>query len=206
MNSHKNARTTFEGRKLLIERMAVMGLMPAAEAAGISARTAGKWRKRFEEYGLQGLLDLSYQPTRTRSTLDKGMNERIEGLRRRRMSMRCIAAVVGLSLATVCRFLARPGLSSLKALDPVEPVVRYEREAPGELLQMDTKKLDASCDPVIALPQTGTILSKGPAGNSPTWPSTITHEPATCRCTLTSARKPWSSSSRPQWRTIGRWA
>ncbi len=33
------------------------------------------------------------------------------------------------------------GLSSLKALDPVQPVVCYEREAPGELLHMDTKKL-----------------------------------------------------------------
>ncbi len=33
------------------------------------------------------------------------------------------------------------GLSSLKAFDPVEPIVRYEREAPGELLHMDTKKL-----------------------------------------------------------------
>jgi hypothetical protein len=35
MNSHKNARTTFAGRKLLIERIAVMGLTPAAEAAGM---------------------------------------------------------------------------------------------------------------------------------------------------------------------------
>ena len=31
MNSHKNARLAFEGRKLLIERIAVMGLTPAAE-------------------------------------------------------------------------------------------------------------------------------------------------------------------------------
>lgn len=43
MNSHKNARTTFAGRKLLIERIRVVGLMPAAEAAGISPRTARKW-------------------------------------------------------------------------------------------------------------------------------------------------------------------
>ncbi|MDP3310448.1 MAG: IS481 family transposase [Polaromonas sp.] len=141
MNSHKNARTTFEGRKLLIERIAVMGLMPAAEAAGISARTARKWRNRFEEHGVQGLLDRSSRPARTRSTLDGGMNERIERLRRQRMPMRRIAAVVGLSVATVSRLLARLGLSRLKALDPVEPVVRYEREAPGELLHMDTKKL-----------------------------------------------------------------
>lgn len=42
MNSHKNARTTYEGRKLLIERIAVMGLTAAAEAAGVSVRTAAK--------------------------------------------------------------------------------------------------------------------------------------------------------------------
>ena len=43
MNSHKNARLTFEGRTLLIERIAVMGLTSAAEAAGASPRTARKW-------------------------------------------------------------------------------------------------------------------------------------------------------------------
>jgi hypothetical protein len=47
MNSHKKARTTYEGRKLLVARIAVMGLVPAAEAAGTSVRTARKWRERF---------------------------------------------------------------------------------------------------------------------------------------------------------------
>ena len=141
MNSHKNARLTFEGRKLLIERIAVMGLMPAAEAAGISVRTARKWRDRFEQLGEWGLRDRSSRPVKTRSTVDKYLLQRIEQLRRARMPMRRIAAVVGRSVATVSRLLASLGLSSLKALDPVEPVVRYEREAPGELLHMDTKKL-----------------------------------------------------------------
>ena len=68
MNSHKNARLTFEGRKLLIERIAVMGLMPAAEAAGISVRTARKWRRRFEAGGLDALMDSSSRPAKTRST------------------------------------------------------------------------------------------------------------------------------------------
>ena len=67
--------------------------------------------------------------------------ERIEQLRRSRMPMRRIAAIVGRSVATVSRFLAGLGLSSLKVLDTVQPVVRYERAAPGELLHMDTKKL-----------------------------------------------------------------
>jgi transposase InsO family protein len=141
MNSHKNARLTIEGRKLLIERIAVMGLIPAAEAAGISRQTARKWLVRFEHGGDAALCDRSSRPARTRSTLDGELASRIEQLRRSRMPMRRIAAVVGRSVATVSRLLASLGLSSLKALDPVELVVRYEREAPGELLHMDIKKL-----------------------------------------------------------------
>ncbi|MDB5743150.1 MAG: family transposase [Polaromonas sp.] len=73
--------------------------------------------------------------------MDSELVQRIEQLRRVSMPMRRIAAVVGRSVTTVSRFLAGLGLSSLKALDPVEPVVRYEREAPSELLHLDTKKL-----------------------------------------------------------------
>lgn len=141
MNSHKNARLTFEGRKLLIERIAVMGLMPAAEAAGISVRTARKWRRRFEAGGLDFLMDSSSRPARTRSTLDEALGQRIEQLRRNRMPMRRIAAVVGRSVATISRWLSRLGLFSLKALQPAVPVVRYEHDSPGAMLHMDTKKL-----------------------------------------------------------------
>jgi hypothetical protein len=45
------------------------------------------------------------------------------------------------SAATVSRVLKRLGLNKLKALDPVEPVRRYEREHPGELIHIDIKKL-----------------------------------------------------------------
>ena len=141
MNSHKNARLTYEGRKLLIERIAVLGVIPAAQAAGISVRTARKWLARFKQQGLPGLLERSSRPTRTRSTIDAPLALRIEQLRRKRMPMRRIADVVGRSVCTVSRLLARLGLSSLKALDPVQPVVRYEHLAAGELLHMDTKRL-----------------------------------------------------------------
>jgi len=141
VNSHKNARLTVEGRKLLIERIAVMGLTPAAEAAGVSLRTARKWLRRFEQEGLAGLADRSSRPMRTRVTVDEELQSWIEQLRRLRMPMRRIAQLVGRSVSTVARWLARLGLSSLKALDPVRPVVRYEHVAPGEMLHMDTKKL-----------------------------------------------------------------
>ncbi|MBA2673156.1 MAG: helix-turn-helix domain-containing protein [Ramlibacter sp.] len=61
---------TFEGRKLLIERIAVMGLMPAAEAAGISSRAARKWRDRLENEGVDGLMDRSSRPAKTRSCVE----------------------------------------------------------------------------------------------------------------------------------------
>jgi transposase InsO family protein len=141
MNSHKNARTTFAGRKLLIERIGVMGLMPAAEAAGISRRTARKWRQRFEAEGEAGLMDRSSRPHKTRSTIEEERHARIERLRRERMPMRQIARVVGRSVATISRVLNALGLSSLKSLEPAPPIVRYERSAPGEMLHMDTKKL-----------------------------------------------------------------
>jgi len=101
MNSHKNARMTFEGRKLLIERIGAMGLKPAAQAAGISERTARKWLKRFEEHGVQGLLDRSSRPARARTSINAHLAERIERLRRARMPMRHIAQVVGRSVATM---------------------------------------------------------------------------------------------------------
>ena len=141
MNSHKNARTTLQGRKLLIDRIAAFGLTPAAEAAGVSLRTARKWRQRWMTEGFAGLADRSSRPCKTRSTVDAELRQRIEQLRRGRMPMRSIARVVGRSVATISRVLASLGLSSLKALEPKAPVVRYERSAPGEMRHMDTKKL-----------------------------------------------------------------
>jgi transposase InsO family protein len=43
--------------------------------------------------------------------------------------------------AGVSRILKRLGLNKLKALEPAEPVRRYEREHPGELMHIDIKKL-----------------------------------------------------------------
>ena len=141
MNSHKNARLTVEGRKLLVERVGGKGLGVASDPAGATPRTARKWLRRYEEQGPAGLVDRSSRPRRTRETIDAALERSIEQLRRLRMPMRRIAELVGRSVSTVSRWLARRGLSSLKALDPVRPVVRYEHAAPGEMLHIDTKKL-----------------------------------------------------------------
>jgi transposase InsO family protein len=67
-------------------------------------------------------------------------------LRRQRHTGNEIAAEVGVSAATVSRVLKRLGLkrlglNRLSALEPAEPVRRYERAAPGEIVHIDIKKL-----------------------------------------------------------------
>jgi transposase InsO family protein len=52
-----------------------------------------------------------------------------------------IARQVELARSTVTAILRRNGVSRLPPLHPPPPIVRYERENPGELLHLDTKKL-----------------------------------------------------------------
>ena len=67
--------------------------------------------------------------------------ERVEALRRQRWTGKQIAAEVDVSPATVSRILRRLGLNRIQALEPAEPVRRYERDRPGELIHIDIKKL-----------------------------------------------------------------
>ena len=46
-----------------------------------------------------------------------------------------------MAVSTVGLVLRRLGLGRLRSLDPKPIVIRYERERPGELLHLDTKKL-----------------------------------------------------------------
>jgi transposase InsO family protein len=61
--------------------------------------------------------------------------------RRQRYTGQQIAIELGLSAATVSRILRRLGLNRIDALEPCEPVRRYERERPGEMIHRDIKKL-----------------------------------------------------------------
>jgi transposase InsO family protein len=143
MNSHKHARLTPVGRALLVKRVLEQGwsMAAACEAAGISQRSGYKWRARFQAEGAVGLLDRSSRARRCPHASSASEHGRIEALRRQSQPMWRIAQACGRSLATVSRSLRRAGLSRLQALQPMEPVVRYERASPGELLHIDTKRL-----------------------------------------------------------------
>src|SRR5205814_6138319 len=83
----------------------------------------------------------SSRPACSPRAIDPAKALLIVELRKRRMTQARIAASVGVSPSTVSRVLGRAGLSKLSDLDAAEPVVRYEHEAPGDLLHIDTKKL-----------------------------------------------------------------
>ena len=85
--------------------------------------------------------DRSSRPHRLRQPTSQAIVEEIERLRRQRWTGKQIAAKTGVSPATVSRVLRRLGLNKLSALEPAEPVRRYEREKPGELIHIDIKKL-----------------------------------------------------------------
>jgi transposase InsO family protein len=116
-------------------------LKPVAEAAGVCPRTVRKWVDRYRREGLAGLQDRSSRPRRLRRPTPRTVVEEIERLRRQRWTGKQIAAESGVSPATVSRVLRRLGLNKLSALEPAEPVRRYERETPGELIHIDIKKL-----------------------------------------------------------------
>ena len=141
MNVHKNARLTPRGRERIVE-LEASGQTPKAisQAVGVCPRTVRKWIGRYRHEGLAGLQDRSSRPRRLRRPTPQAVVEKIEQLRRQRWIGKQIAAEVGVSPATVSRVLRRLGLNKLSALQP-EPVRRYERENPGELIHLDIKKL-----------------------------------------------------------------
>ena len=142
MKMHANARLSLKGRELLIDRVERAGwsLSAAAEAAGISDRTARKWLARYRTEGPMGLLDRSSAPVVVANRTDERRVEVIAALRRLRMTAAEIAETLDMALSTVSGILTRIGMGRLGRLG-LEPAQRYERVRPGELIHIDVKKL-----------------------------------------------------------------
>lgn len=143
MNSHENARLTRHSRGELARRVVVehRPVARVAAAFGVTARTVRKWVERYRSEGEPGLRDRSSRPHRLHRPTPETVVRRIEALRRERWTGKRIAAEVDVSPATVSRVLRRLGLSRIRDLVPAEPVRRYERQRPGELIHLDIKKL-----------------------------------------------------------------
>lgn len=143
MKLHANAPLGPKGRVIMVRRVLEEGiaLTEAAEAAGVSARTAGKWVRRYRAEGEAGLLDRSSAPKRVHNATPPERVEAIAALRRVRLTGPEIAETLEMATSTVSAVLKRIGLGKLSRLEPEEPVRRYERSRPGELIHIDVKKL-----------------------------------------------------------------
>ena len=114
-----------------------------AERFQVDAKTVRKWRDRFVVEGEAGLLDRSSRPRRSPNRTPVEVHAVVVELRtRRRWGPDRIGHQVGLAPSTVQRILNLEGLGRLDRGDRAsDPVIRYERDRPGELVHVDIKKL-----------------------------------------------------------------
>jgi transposase InsO family protein len=130
VKQHPNSKLTPLTRAALAERVDGLGwaVADAAQAMSISLRTAYRWLARHRAEGAAGLVERSSRAHRIPRRTSPAVCERI-------------AARLAMPRSTVAAVLKRRGLERLSRLTPKPPVVRYERERPGELLHLDVKKL-----------------------------------------------------------------
>jgi transposase InsO family protein len=144
--SHRNARLTVHGRRLLIRRVVVEG-RPVAHVVkelGCSRATGYKWLARWRLEGDAGLADRPSTAHRLPHKTPREVEQQICRLRtERKLGPRRLGPLLGVPASTVHAVLTRYGLHHLAWLDrPTgQPVRRYERDTPGELLHVDVKKL-----------------------------------------------------------------
>lgn len=142
MKLHANAALGPKGRLVMARRVVEeeWSLAEAAEAAGVSERTARKWVGRYREQGEVGLVDRSSAPKSVPSRTPEQRRQVIAALRRLRFTGPEIAELLDMALSTVSGLLHEMGMGKLGRLG-LEPAERYERARPGELIHVDVKKL-----------------------------------------------------------------
>ena len=142
MRLHANAALSLSKRRLLCRRVVEQRwtLTAAAAAAEVSVRCARKWVRRYRDDGELGLLDRSSAPATVANRTCEPRVQAIAALRRLRLTGPEIAELLRMPLSTVSGILTRIGMGKLGRLC-LEPVERYERARPGELIHIDVKKL-----------------------------------------------------------------
>jgi transposase len=113
----------------------------AARQFNTTPKTVAKWVERFRAEGVDGLRDRSSRPLSLPGQTAPATCAVVEALRRQRYTGKQIAVETGVSAATLSRILRRLGLNRIRDLEPAEPVRRYERATPGEMIHVDIKKL-----------------------------------------------------------------
>jgi len=138
----RRMRFSFESRCRIVALIAA-GETPQAAAAACGASRATGYRlwRRFQQGGWQALRDRPSTPARQPLRLSAAAEAEILRWREHlRAGPLVIAAAVDRPASTVGKVLRRAGCSRLPRAQR-DRRVRYERDRPGELLHVDTKKL-----------------------------------------------------------------
>jgi transposase InsO family protein len=143
--SHANAALTPRARLRLARLVVEQGwtCSVAAKMFMVCPRTAAKWAERYRAEGPAGMVDRSSRPWTSPAKTAPATVRRIVRLRwRKRLGPVQIAGQLGLPASTVHAVLVRCRINRLSNIDRVtgEPIRRYERERPGELLHVDVTK------------------------------------------------------------------
>ena len=141
---HPNARLTPKHRRNMVDCVIVRGwtIEATADRFQVDAKTVRKWRDRFLVEGLGGLEDRSSRPRRSPKRTPRAKRRECIRLRKkRRWGADHIGHEGGVSSSTVQNILRAEGLGRLDSGDRAtkEPVLRYQRDRPGELIHVDGK-------------------------------------------------------------------
>jgi transposase InsO family protein len=150
---HRNARLTFHGRCVLVQRVREqhMPIAHVAKAMGVSRQCAHRWVARYDTEGEAGLYDRSSRPRSTPNRTSLEIEQVVLAARAElRRGQDWLGPELGLPARTVSRILRRHRVPRLATCDPMTgevirasktTAVRYERDRPGELVHMDVKKI-----------------------------------------------------------------
>ena len=138
----RRMRFSFESRCRIVQLiLAGASAQAAAAACGASRATGYRLWRRYLEGGWAALADRPSTPKRQPRRLPLEAEQEILAWRAHlRAGPAVIAAILERPISTVAKVLRRAGCSRLPRPQR-DPRVRYERERPGELLHVDTKKL-----------------------------------------------------------------
>ena len=142
MKLHANAALSLKQRERMVRTVLDehATIREVASAFHVSQRTCSKWVNRFKADGTAGLQDRSSAPKVVANRTDPQTEELLAALRRLRFTAPELADLLDMPCSTISAVLKRLGLGKLGRLG-LEPVVRYERARPGELIHIDVKKL-----------------------------------------------------------------
>jgi transposase len=163
---HPNAPLTPKGRRTMVDCVIVHGWSVAATAERfqVDPKTVRKWCSRFGADGPAGLFDRSSRPHHSPTATAKARRDEVVRLRRQhRWGAGHIGHELSMATSTVQAILRREGLGRLARGDRAtakEPIKRYQRDRPGELVHVDVKKLSG-------IPDGGGWKTHG-RGNAPT--------------------------------------